>query len=123
MANSNVKPVIDQVEYHPHLTQVELKAFCEKENIQLEAWSPMKRGDLLKEPVIHKIAAKYEKSTAQVMLRWDVQNNVVTIPKSIHEARIKANADIFDFALSDEEIKQINGLNKNDRSGSNPDDF
>ncbi|WP_077328273.1 aldo/keto reductase [Virgibacillus siamensis] len=123
LENSYEKPVINQVEYHPHLTQVELRDFCSKENIQLEAWSPLKRGQLLNEPVITKIAQKYQKSVAQVILRWDIQTNVITIPKSIHEQRIIENADIFDFSLSNEEMAQISALNINDRSGSNPDDF
>ncbi|WP_174614371.1 aldo/keto reductase [Virgibacillus ihumii] len=121
--NSSVTPVIDQVEYHPHLTQEKLKDFCTRENIQLEAWSPLKRGRLLNEPVITEIAQKYQKSAAQVILRWDVQNDVVTIPKSIHEHRINENADIFDFSLTGEEMLRISELNLNDRSGSNPDDF
>ncbi|WP_164667886.1 aldo/keto reductase [Virgibacillus doumboii] len=123
MADSNVKPVIDQVEYHPHLTQTEVKAFCEKENIQLEAWSPLKKGRILDDPTISGLAEKYGKSPAQVILRWGVQNNVVLIPKSVNEHRIVENADIFDFALTDEEMKQISGLNKNERTGTNPDSF
>ncbi|GAA0590609.1 aldo/keto reductase [Virgibacillus siamensis] len=123
METSNEKPVIDQVEYHPHLTQQELRDFCNQENIQLEAWSPLKRGRLLDEPVMKEIAKKYHKSVAQVILRWDIQNGVITIPKSVHEHRIIENADIFDFSLTVEEMEQISGLNINDRSGSNPDDF
>ncbi|HLS07872.1 aldo/keto reductase [Lentibacillus sp.] len=123
MADSKVKPVVDQVEYHPHLTQEKLKAFCEQENIQLEAWSPLKKGRLLDEPVIAGLADKYGKTSAQIILRWDVQNNVITIPKSTHEHRIKENAAIFDFELTDEEMKQISNLNKDDRTGTNPDSF
>ena len=123
LEDANVTPAVNQVEYHPHLTQVELKDFCEKEGIQLEAWSPLKRGRLLNDPTLTEIGKKYGKTPAQVILRWDIQNNVITIPKSINEKRIKENADIFDFTLNDEEMKRINGLNINDRSGSNPDDF
>lgn len=123
MDNSSVKPVIDQVEYHPHLTQQDLRDFCNQENIQLEAWSPLKRGQLLDDPLITELAQKYQKSAAQVILRWDVQNDVITIPKSIHEQRIIENANIFDFSLTEEELAQISALNINDRSGSNPDDF
>ncbi|WP_047983625.1 aldo/keto reductase [Ornithinibacillus californiensis] len=118
-----IKPVVNQVEYHPHLAQVELKAFCESQNIQLEAWSPLKRGDLLDEPTLMAIANKHGKSVAQVILRWDIQNNVITIPKSVKAERIRENADIFDFVLTDEDMAQIDGLNINDRRGSNPDDF
>ncbi|RYG73711.1 aldo/keto reductase [Lentibacillus lipolyticus] len=123
MSDANVKPVIDQVEYHPHLTQEKLKTFCEQEDIQLEAWSPLKRGRLLDEPVITQIAKKYNKTPAQVILRWDIQNHVVTIPKSTHEHRIRENAAIFDFELTEEEMRQISSLNRNDRAGSNPDSF
>ncbi|MFC4557655.1 aldo/keto reductase [Virgibacillus kekensis] len=123
LPDCKVKPAINQVEYHPHLAQPELKSFCEKEGIQLEAWSPLKRGRLLDEPVIVEIAAKHDKSPAQIILRWDVQTEVITIPKSTKEARIKENADIFDFKLTEEDMERINGLNINDRSGSNPDDM
>lgn len=121
MEDCKIKPVIDQVEYHPHLTHVELRAFCEKEDIQFEAWSPLKRGQLLQDPTLAHIANKYEKSIAQVILRWNIQNNVVTIPKSVTDQRIKENANIFDFSLTDEDMEQINGMNINDRAGTNPD--
>lgn len=123
LAVCKVKPAINQVEYHPHLTQVDLKAFCEQENIQLEAWSPLKRGRLLDNPTLTEIGNKYRKSVPQVILRWDIQNHVITIPKSIKAERIRENADIFDFELTDDEMKHINELNINERSGSNPDDF
>lgn len=123
MKDSNIKPVIDQVEYHPHLTQLELQEFCEKENIQLEAWSPLKRGQLLDDPTLTEIAKTYEKSTAQVILRWNIENNVITIPKSITENRIIENADIFDFKLTEDEMEKINDLNINDRVGTNPESY
>ncbi|WP_010647928.1 aldo/keto reductase [Oceanobacillus massiliensis] len=123
MRDSQVKPAINQVEYHPHLAQLELRDFCEKEHIQLEAWSPLKRGQLLNEPILTEIAEKHGKSAAQVILRWDIQNNVITIPKSVTKERIIANADIFDFSLTEEDMEKINRLNINDRSGKNPDSF
>ncbi|GAB4073031.1 aldo/keto reductase [Barrientosiimonas marina] len=123
MANTRVKPVIDQVEYHPHLTQESLRVFCEQENIQLEAWSPLKKGRLLDDPSINDLAEKYGKTPAQIILRWDVQNHVVTIPKSTHDERIKENASIFDFALANEDMQKIDSLNQNDRTGKNPDSF
>ncbi|MFB4167678.1 aldo/keto reductase [Virgibacillus sp. JSM 102003] len=123
LADCDVRPAINQVEHHPHLTQPELKSFCEDKSIQLEAWSPLKRGGLLDEPTIVKIADKYNKSAAQVILRWDIQTNVITIPKSVKEHRIIENANIFDFALTKEEVEQISGLNINDRSGGNPDNM
>lgn len=121
LRDAEVKPMVNQVEYHPHLTQKDLHEFCKQEGIQLEAWSPLKRGELLSDPTINEIAVKYQKSAAQVILRWDLQNGVVTIPKSIKEERIIENANIFDFELSPEDMEKISNLNKNERIGSNPD--
>ncbi|AZU61705.1 aldo/keto reductase [Neobacillus mesonae] len=118
-----IKPMVNQVEYHPHLTQKELLAFCQKEGIQLEAWSPLKQGQILLDPVINQLAEKYGKSAAQIVLRWDLQSKVVTIPKSIKEQRIIENANIFDFELTAEEMQTIDGLNKDERVGPDPDDF
>ncbi|CEG22087.1 Glyoxal reductase [Planococcus massiliensis] len=123
LREGEVKPVINQVEYHPHLTQVELREFCELEGIQLEAWSPLKKGELLGDPVIQRLAEKHQKTPAQIILRWDIQNNVLTIPKSIKEHRIIENADIFDFSLEEEDMQEINGLNINSRSGADPETF
>lgn len=123
MEDAEVKPAINQVEYHPHLTQEELRAFCKKEGIQLEAWSPLKKGVLLSEPVIMEIAEKHGKSPAQVILRWDLQNEVITIPKSIKEHRIIQNSQVFDFELTEEDMARISALNINDRSGADPDNF
>lgn len=118
-----VVPAINQVEFHPHLTQEELRAFCEKKRIQLEAWSPLKRGQLLDHPTLVSIGEKYGKNAAQVILRWDIQHDVITIPKSITPERIISNANIFDFELTEEEMKQIDALNENNRAGSNPDKY
>ncbi|MFZ7942899.1 MULTISPECIES: aldo/keto reductase [Bacillaceae] len=121
ISSAEIKPMVNQVEYHPHLTQKELQAFCVKEGIQLEAWSPLKQGQLLEEPVLVDIAHKYNKSVAQVILRWDLQNGVVTIPKSIKEHRIIENADVFNFELTAEDMEKINALNQDSRAGSHPD--
>lgn len=123
LADCEIKPMVNQVEYHPRLTQKELLTFCRKNGIQLEAWSPLMRGEILTEPTIVEIGKKYGKTPAQVVLRWDLQHGVVTIPKSVTPARIKENADIFDFSLTDEEMKQIDALNLNKRVGPDPDNF
>lgn len=123
MQDAQVKPMVNQVEYHPRLTQVELKDFCEQHGIQLEAWSPLMQGELLDNPVLTEIAAAKGKSVAQVILRWDLQNGVVTIPKSTKEHRIIENAAIYDFELSAEEMQRINALNENVRVGPDPDNF
>ncbi|WP_230501744.1 aldo/keto reductase [Sutcliffiella rhizosphaerae] len=120
---AEVKPMVNQVEYHPKLSQVELVKFCKENEIQFEAWSPLMQGQLLDNEVLQEIADAHQKSVAQVILRWDLQNGVVTIPKSVKEHRIKENADIFNFELSAEEMEKINSLNENKRVGSDPDNF
>ncbi|WP_276675627.1 aldo/keto reductase [Caldibacillus debilis] len=114
-------PTVNQVELHPYLTQEELREFCAKHNIKVEAWSPLGRGRLLDLPELKRIAEKYGKTPAQVVLRWHVQNEIIVIPKSVHPERIKENADIFDFELSDEDMAAINRLNRNERFGKDPD--
>ncbi|WP_413366548.1 aldo/keto reductase [Lysinibacillus sp. 3P01SB] len=123
LKDAEIKPMINQVEYHPRLTQEKVKAFCQQHNIQMEAWSPLMQGQLLDNPVLQTIADNHGKSIAQVILRWDLQNGVVTIPKSTKEHRIVENAAIFDFELTAEEIQQINELNENHRVGPDPDNF
>ncbi|MDA1476395.1 aldo/keto reductase [Bacillus changyiensis] len=121
LEDAEIKPMVNQVEFHPRLTQLELRSYCKKHGIQVEAWSPLMRGKLLDHEVLSKIAHQYNKSVAQVILRWDLQNEVITIPKSIKEPRIIENADIFDFELSKGDMEKINALNKNERVGSDPD--
>ncbi|MCP1491346.1 diketogulonate reductase-like aldo/keto reductase [Peribacillus frigoritolerans] len=123
LANSEVKPVVNQIELHPLLTQVEIRDYCAKHEIKVESWSPLGRGNLLEEPTINHIAKKHGKSPAQVLIRWHLQHDLVVIPKSITPARIKENAQVFDFSLSLNEMNQIDALNKNERFGSNPDEL
>lgn len=123
MADAEVVPMVNQVEYHPRLTQKELHEFCKSHNIQLEAWSPLMQGVILDHPVLEEIAMKAEKTTAQVILRWDLQNGVITIPKSIKEHRIIQNSQIFDFELTNEDMERITALNENKRVGADPDNF
>ncbi|GAM16549.1 aldo/keto reductase [Mesobacillus selenatarsenatis] len=123
ITDAEITPMVNQVEYHPHLAQTELLEFCKAEGIQMEAWSPLKQGELLSDPTIVEIAEKHKKSPAQVILRWDLQNEVVTIPKSIKEHRIIENADIFEFELSVDDMDRLNSLNKNERVGPDPDNF
>lgn len=120
---AEVKPMVNQVEYHPKLSQVELLNFCKENGIQMEAWSPLMQGQLLDNDVLKEIADAHNKSVAQVILRWDLQNGVVTIPKSVKEHRIKENADIFDFKLSADEMQKIHALNEDKRVGPDPDNF
>lgn len=123
LSEADIKPMVNQIEYHPHLTQIEVHNFCKKEGIQLEAWSPLKQGILLKDPTIIELATKYNKTPAQIILRWDLQTEVITIPKSIKTERIIENANIFDFELSCEDMGKISNLNKNERIGTNPEKY
>lgn len=123
LTEAKVKPMVNQVELHPLLSQLELREFCRAQGIQIEAWAPLAQGHLLDNEVIADIAARHNKTLPQVILRWDLQNGIVTIPKSVKEERIIANADIFDFELSEDEISRINALNNNQRFGSHPDRF
>lgn len=122
-ARANEKPVLNQIELHPLLTQEKVRAFCKVNDIAVEAWSPIARGNLINEPILLSIAEKYGKTSTQIILRWHLQNDVIVIPKSVTPSRIKENADIFNFELSKEDMEKINGLNENKRFGPNPDDF
>lgn len=113
-------PVVDQIELHPLLTQKPLLKFNHQHQIATQAWSPLGRGAVLNEDTIKKIAVKYNKSAAQVILRWHLQNGVAFIPKSVHEARIAQNAAIYDFTLSDDEMAAIDNLNCYHRTGREP---
>ena len=123
MKDAEIKPMVNQVEYHPRLTQKELSGFCRKQDIQLEAWSPLMAGQLLDNTDLQEIADKYGKSIAQVILRWDLQNGVITIPKSTKEHRIAENSTVFDFELTADDMKRIDSLNQNHRVGPDPDNF
>jgi diketogulonate reductase-like aldo/keto reductase len=121
-ASANVRPMVNQVEYHPLLTQKPLLKYCRENGIQLEAWSPLMRGNL-DLPPLKELAQKYGKTPAQIVLRWDLQHEVVTIPKSVTPERIRENANVFDFELSAEDMERIDGLNQNRRFGADPDNF
>lgn len=120
--DSDTIPAVNQVEFHPLNNQQELLQYCKSEGIQLEAWSPIMKGNL-DLPQITELAAKYRKTPAQIVLRWDLQHGIVTIPKSVHQERIQENADIFDFTLSDDDMNVINQLNQNYRFGPDPDEL
>ncbi|MBB6450767.1 diketogulonate reductase-like aldo/keto reductase [Geomicrobium halophilum] len=118
-----IKPMVNQVEYHPRLTQKDLHQFCKEQNIQLEAWRPIMRGESLDHPTLVELSEQYGKTPVQVILRWDLENEVVTIPKSVHKDRIYANADIFDFQLDAKDVGKLEAMNENHRFGPHPDDF
>jgi methylglyoxal/glyoxal reductase len=117
------KPTVNQVELHPYLVQEELRAFCTTNQIAVEAWSPLAKGQVLADPTLVELSEKYGKTPAQIALRWHVQNDIIVIPKSITPTRIKENADIFDFELSNEDMQKISLLDRDHRTGSHPDNF
>ncbi|TCS94811.1 diketogulonate reductase-like aldo/keto reductase [Hazenella coriacea] len=121
--DSEWKPMVNQVEFHPYLIQKELRDYCQQQQIQLEAWSPLMQGKVVEEPTIVQLAEKYGKTPAQIVIRWDLQHGVVTIPKSIKEHRIKENADVFDFELTTQDMELLDSLNRNQRFGPDPDNF
>ena len=118
-----VQPMLLQNEFHPKLVQQEIIDFCAKNNIQYQAWSPLMRGEILDNSTIKSLAEKYNKSAAQIVIRWDLQKGVATIPKSVHKKRIIENAEVFDFSLSSEEVQQIDKLEDRTRTGAHPDNF
>ena len=110
---SDVVPAVNQVEFHPFLYQQEILWFCKNNRIQLEAYSPLTRGKRLNHPSVVEMAKKYNKTPAQVLIRWSLQHDVIVIPKSIHEARIKENSQVFDFQLEPNDMKLLDSLNEN----------
>ncbi|MHA6758968.1 aldo/keto reductase [Streptacidiphilus sp. PAMC 29251] len=120
---TGIVPAVNQVELHPQLQQAELRAFHAKHSIATEAWSPLAQGALLKDPLLTRIAERLGKTPAQVILRWHLQLGNIVIPKSVTPARIKENADVFGFALTDEDLVDIAGLDRGERTGPNPDEF
>jgi diketogulonate reductase-like aldo/keto reductase len=116
-------PAANQIEYHPLLQSAALHRFCIENDIQLEAWAPLVQGQGMSHPTIKRIADKHSKSSAQVLLRWDLQKGVVTIPKSVHRERIEANANIFDFTLDAEDMSAIAAMEQGKRIGPDPDRF
>jgi methylglyoxal/glyoxal reductase len=123
IAAGSIVPAANQIEYHPLLQSADLHKFCDENGIQLEAWAPLIQGQGMNHPTIKKIADKHSKSPAQVLLRWDLQKGVVTIPKSVHRERIEANANIFDFMLDADDMSAIAVLEQGKRIGPDPDRF
>jgi diketogulonate reductase-like aldo/keto reductase len=123
MEESSIVPMVNQMEFHPFLTQQSLLDFCEKNQIQYEAWSPMMQGNIFTIEEFKELAKKYKKSIAQIVLRWDLQKGVITIPKSSKKERIISNADIFDFELDQEDVAKLDSLDKSKRFGPDPDNF
>jgi methylglyoxal/glyoxal reductase len=121
MKASSIVPAVNQVEFHPFLVQKDLLEFDRRTGVRHEAWSPLTRGRSLDNPVIAGIAAKYGRTPAQVLVRWDLQLGVVTIPKSIHRERILENSRVFDFQLEQADVQKIMALDADTRIGPHPD--
>lgn len=120
MQDCEIVPMLNQVELHPLLTQKPLTAFCREHGIQMEAWSPLMQGNL-DHPVLQELAQQYNKTPAQIVLRWNIQHGIVTIPKSVTPHRIKENINILDFELSPADMEKIDHMNQDRRFGGNPD--
>ena len=121
---TEVRPAVNQFECHPYLTQDDLRAFCGEHQIAVEGWAPLARGgELLADPEIGTIAERAGKTPAQVVLRWHIERGDIIFPKSVTPARVRENFSIFDFELSSEEVATITALNRNERTGPDPDKF
>lgn len=123
LTDCRIIPMVNQIEFHPYLTQTSLIDFCKSKGIVPEAWSPIMKGKAGGVPELVEIGRKYGKSAEQVVLRWDIQKGIITIPKSVNPERIKSNSEIFDFELNADEISLIDKLDKNKRFGPDPANF
>jgi 2,5-diketo-D-gluconate reductase A len=121
LKETEVVPVVNQVELHPGFQQPELRAFHREHGIATEAWSPLGQGAALTHPVITRLAERHEKTPAQVVLRWHLDLGNVVIPKSVTPGRIRENVSVFDFALTAEDARQIAELESGQRIGPDPD--
>jgi diketogulonate reductase-like aldo/keto reductase len=123
MQTAKITPMINQYEFHPRLIQPELLQKCRSMGIQAEAWSPLMQGEVFEIKELQKMTNKYNKNVAQIVLRWNLQKGVITIPKSANKERIISNSQIFDFVISDDDMKEIDQLNRHHRIGADPDNF
>lgn len=120
---AEILPVVDQIEYHPGYLQQACVDYCQEHGIIVQAWRPLGQGNVLADPGLVEIAARYGKSTAQICLRWELQKGIVPLPKSVSEARIRQNTEIFDFVISEEDMASIDRTPLLGWSGQHPDTF
>lgn len=123
MDGSVVVPAVNQIEVHPYLTQDAVRSFGAEHGIATEAWSPIAQGKVLDDPALVRIAERVGRSTAQVTLRWHLQRGDIVFPKSVTQRRIEENFDLFGFELTEGDIGEINALNRDERTGFDPDRF
>jgi diketogulonate reductase-like aldo/keto reductase len=117
----SVPPAVNQVEFHPFLVQKDILAYDARMKIQPEAWAPLTRTRSFDNPLIVSLSRKYGRTPAQIILRWDLQVGVVTIPKSVHRERIEENSRVFDFTLEQADVDALSALDTGTRIGPNPD--
>ena len=122
LKTAKIKPMVNQIEFHPGMLQEETVEFCKKNNILVEAWAPFSNGQILSNPVLTEIADKYNKSVAQLSLRWIIQKGIVPLPKSVTPERIKSNLNVFDFEISTQDSETIDKLTNCGGSGLHPDE-
>ena len=115
--HSTVKPAVNQIEVHPFLQELELVRYCQKEGIAVQAYSPLTRGEKLNHPTLKSMGKMYNKTSAQILLRWCLEKNFICIPKSSHLARIEENANVFDFSISEDDMNILDGLEEGFRTG------
>ncbi|SHF92911.1 aldo/keto reductase [Dysgonomonas macrotermitis] len=125
LRHANIVPAVNQIECYPYLTQEDVVSYCKTKKIYPQAWGPLGAGksDVLSNPVILELAKKYDKTPAQIVLRWNHERGVIVIPKSVRRERLIENLSITDFQLSAEDVSRISALNKNQRLGSDPETF
>ncbi|MEB5648493.1 aldo/keto reductase [Mammaliicoccus sciuri] len=123
LQEASIKPVINQIECHPYLTQKELRTYLEAQKIVTQSWSPLMNGQILEDEVVKEIANELGKTPAQVIIRWNIDENIVVIPKSVTPSRIEENLNVFDFELSEDQLSRLNALNKDERIGPDPEVF
>ena len=116
-----IKPAINQIEINPGFLQKDTVAYCQEKGIVVEAWSPLGRGKSLSHPLLEELAEKYNKTVAQIILRWEIQHDIIPLPKSVNEGRIQENANVFDFSLSSADMAKIDELPPYGNSGHSPD--
>jgi 2,5-diketo-D-gluconate reductase A len=120
---TEVRPAVNQIEVHPYLAQDALRAFDADHEIATEAWSPIAQGKVLDDPTIVRVAERHGRTPAQVTLRWHLQRGDIVFPKSVTRSRIEENFDVFGFELSEDDLREITALDRNERTGPDPDTF
>jgi 2,5-diketo-D-gluconate reductase A len=123
LEQTKLVPAINQIEVHPYLTQDEVRAFDAEHGIATEAWSPIAQGAVLDDPAVTAVAKRVGRTPAQVVLRWHLQRGDIVFPKSVTPERVKENFELFDFELSDQDMAAITALNRDERTGFDPDTF